>query len=167
MKAPIRITFLLAALVLAMPVGASGFQSERAIAAGEVDVAAMLTGLERQRARAILRRDVPTLLYLMDRQYLHIDSRGRVRSKTELMTALERDAFRFRIYEIETNEVQLLDKGSTALSTGSFRSLQAGASARPFRGRFVHLWVRQPDGWKNTFHQATAIRPAGDACPCD
>ncbi|MCC2974802.1 nuclear transport factor 2 family protein [Massilia sp. IC2-476] len=164
---PLFLALLVSALLPALPLHATGYQSERAIAAGEVDVEAMLAGLERQRARAILQRDVATLLHLMDRQYHHIDSRGRVRSKTELMTALERDAFRFRVYEIESNDVQLLDGGTTALSTGIFRSQQVGASARPFRGRYVHVWVRQPDGWKNSFHQATAIRPAQDSCSCD
>jgi len=164
---PLTIAILTAALLPALPLRASGFQSERAITADEVDVQAMLGGMERQRAQAILRRDVGALRHLMDRQYYHIDSRGRARSKTELLTALERDDFRFRVYEIESNEVQVLEGGSAALSTGTFRSLQAGASARPFRARYVHLWVRQPDGWKNTFHQATAIRPAQDACPCD
>lgn len=133
MQSPMLIAFLLAALLTTGPVRAAGFQSQRAIAA---------------------------LRHLMDRQYHHVDSRGRVRSKTELLTALERNDFRFRLYEIESTEVQVLEGGSTALVTGIFRSLQAGASAKPLRFRFVHLWVRQPDGWKSTFHQSTAIRPA-------
>lgn len=166
MKSPTCIAALLAALLLAGPVHAAGYQSERAIAAGEVDLPTLLAGLERQRAHAILRRDTATLRHLMDRQYYHIESRGRVRSKTELLTALERDEFRFRVYEVESSEVQLLGNGA-ALVTGIFRSLQAGASATPFRGRYAHVWVRQPDGWKNTFHQATAIRPQRDDCRCD
>lgn len=167
MKQPLIIAVLLAALLAQVPVVAAGYQSERAIAAGEVDLQGMLAGLERQRARAILQRDVAMLRHLMDRQYHHIDSRGRVRSKTELLTALERDDFRFRAYEVESAEVQVLDDGSAALVTGIFSSRQAGARARPFRGRYAHLWVRQPDGWKNTYHQATAIRPAHGNCRCD
>ncbi|VXC03767.1 nuclear transport factor 2 family protein [Massilia sp. 9I] len=167
MSAPLRLAALFAALMLPAPILATGFQSERAIAAGEVDLEAMLAGLERQRAQAVLKRDIAALRHLMDRQYYHIDSRGRVRSKTEILSALDRDDFRFRVYEIESNEVQILSGGSTALSTGVFRSLQAGASAKPFRGRYVHVWVRQSEGWKNTFHQTTAIRPAQDDCPCD
>jgi hypothetical protein len=167
MKSPTRIAILCAALLLAGPLQASGFQSERAIAAGEVDLQALLSGLERQRAQAIVRRDTATLRHLMDRQYYHVDSRGRVRSKTELLTALERNDFRFRVYEIESSEVQLLDGGSAAMVTGILRSLQAGAAAKPFRARFAHLWVRQPDGWKSSFHQSTEIRPALDNCMCD
>lgn len=158
--APALLAVLLAALAAPVPAHAAGFQSQRAISAGDVDLPALLAGLERQRANAIVQRDIATLLHLMDRQYYHVDSRGRVRSKTELLTALERNDFRFRLYEIESTEVQVLEGGDAALVTGIFRSQQAGASAKPRRFRFAHLWVRQPDGWKSTFHQSTAIRPA-------
>jgi hypothetical protein len=164
---PKPLAVLFATCLLAAPVHATGFQDERPVAAGETELQALLAGLERQRAQAIVQRDIATLRKLMDRQYYHVDSRGRVRSKTELLTALERDDFRFRVYEIESTEVRVLDSGSTALVTGTFRSLQAGASARPFRARFAHLWVRQPEGWKNSFHQVTGIRPMQGACRCD
>lgn len=170
MKSPSSIAALLAllpaVLLTPVPIQAAGFQSPRAIAAGEVDLATMLAGLERRRAQAIVRRDVATLRQLMDRDYYHIDSRGRMRSKTELLTAIEDNRFRFRIYEIESTEVRVLEGGGAALVTGIFRSLQAGASAKPFRGRFAHMWVRQPEGWKSSFHQSTEIRPAQDSCDC-
>lgn len=138
-------------------------QPERAAAA---DAEPVLAALERQRVQAILRRDIATLRQLMDRQYYHVESRGRIRSKTELLTAFERDELRFRVYDIESSEIQVLQGGGAALVTGTFRTVQAGASARPFRARYVRLWVRQPDGWKNTFHQTTEIRPAQDSCDC-
>jgi ketosteroid isomerase-like protein len=168
MKPPTSLVMLalLAVLpaVLATPgaVQAAGFQSQRAIAAGEVDLPAMLAGMERQRAKAIVQRDIATLRHLMDREYYHVDSRGRVRSKTELLTALERNELRFRLYEIDSTEVQLLEGGNAALVIGTFRTQQAGGPAKPLRFRYAHLWIRQPDGWKNSFHQSTAIRPAQD-----
>ncbi len=168
MKPPTSLVMLalLAVLpaVLATPgaVQAAGFQSQRAIAAGEVDLPSMLAGMERQRAKAIVQRDIATLRHLMDREYYHVDSRGRVRSKTELLTALERNEFRFRLYEIDSTEVQLLEGGNAALVIGTFRALQAGGPVKPPRYRYAHLWIRQPDGWKNSFHQSTAIRPAQD-----
>lgn len=162
MKRPISLTILFALLLAALPAHAAGFQSQRAIAAGEVDLPALLAGLERQRAKAIVQGDIAALRHLMDRQYYHVDSRGRVRSKTELLTALERKDFRFRLYEIDSTEVQMLEGDNAALVTGTFRTLQAGAPAKPLRFRFAHLWIRQPDGWKNSFHQSTAIRPAQD-----
>ena len=138
-----------------------------ASAATPAQARSVLQSLERQRAAAILQRDIPALRALMDRSYSHIESRGRARSKTELLTALERGAIRFKVYENESTEVQLLDDGDAALVTGIFRSVAAEGSARNFRGRFVRVWVRQQDGWKNTYHQATEIRPPQSSCPCD
>ena len=130
-------------------------------------VQSVLQSLERQRSNAILQRDISTLRKLMDREYSHVESRGRARSKTELLTALDRGDIRFKVYENESSEVQLLDDGEAALVTGIFRSVLAQPNAKMFRGRFVRVWVRQEDGWKNTYHQATEIRPAQTACPCD
>lgn len=133
----------------------------------DAHIQSVLQALERQRATAILQRDIPALRALMDRQYSHIESRGRARSKTELLTSLDRGQIRFRVYENESFEVQVLDAGGAALVTGIFRSQLAEANAKPFRGRFVRVWVKGEDGWKNTYHQTTEIRPAQTPCPCD
>jgi len=147
------------------PLGAAG-QFNHVSPAVEADLQATLAILERQRVQAILRHDIAAMRQLMDRQYYHVESRGRIRSKTELLTAFERDELRFRVYEIESSEIQVLDGGGAALVTGTFRSVLAGAAARPFRARYARLWVRQPDGWKNSFHQSTEIRPVQDNCDC-
>lgn len=101
----------------------------------------------------------------MDRYYRHVESRGRVRSKTDLLTALERGEFRFELYENESTEIQVLNGGKTALIAGVFRSRQAGSKL--FRGRYVRVWVNEPDGWKNTFHQGTEIKTEKSECGCD
>ena len=167
MKRSISIAILLAAQLAAGAAWAARSQGDRPGAAAESEIQAALVALERQRVSAILRRDIPALRTLMDRQYYHVESRGRVRSKTELLTAIEREDIQFRVYEAESTDVQVLDGGATAIVTGIFRSQQAVAGAKPFRGRYVRVWVRHPDGWKNTFHQSTEIRPAQDDCPCD
>jgi hypothetical protein len=134
-------------------------------AAPELEIEATLLRLEEQRATAILRRDALALRKLMDRYYRHVESRGRVRSKTDLLTALERGEFRFELYENESTEIQLLDGGKAALVAGIFRSRQVGGPL--FRGRYVHVWVREPDGWKNTFHQGTEIKTEKSECRCN
>lgn len=133
--------------------------------AKDTEVEATLLKLEEQRATAILRNDALALRKLMDRYYRHVESRGRVRSKTDLLTALERGDFRFELYENESTEIQLLDGGKTALVAGVFRSRQVGGP--PFRGRFVHVWIRERDGWKNTFHQGTEIKTEKSECRCN
>lgn len=156
------IYFALAQLAYSPALAAGVQPSHRA---AEDDVEAQLLALERRRADAIVRRDIPALRDLMDRYYRHVESRGRVRSKTDLLTALERGEFRFLFYESETAEVQLLPGGQAAVVAGVFRSQQPGRKL--FRGRYVRVWVRAPDGWKNTFHQGTEIRQAADRCPCE
>lgn len=128
------------------------------------DIEVKLLKLEKQRADAILRRDIGALRKLMDRYYRHVESRGRVRSKTDLLTALERNEFRFQMYENESTEIQVLNGGKTAVVAGIFKSRQAGRNL--FRGRYVRIWVEEPDGWKNTFHQATEIRTDKSECQC-
>ncbi|NNG22117.1 nuclear transport factor 2 family protein [Telluria aromaticivorans] len=167
MKRLFSIAVLLAAQFLTSAACAAGAQSHRLTTAAESEIQSALLALERQRAGAILRRDTAVLRALMDRQYYHVESRGRVRSKTDLLTAIERDDIHFRVYETESTEIQVLDGGVTAIVTGIFRSQLAAAGSKLFRGRYVRVWVRQPDGWKNTSHQTTEIRPAQDNCQCD
>lgn len=150
--------FLLAHLC-AGPAGATEPRKPPGAAADSASEARLLA-LERQRADAILRRDIPALQELMDRYYRHVESRGRVRSKTELLQALGRGDIRFQAYENESVEIQVLDGGGAAVAAGVFRSQEAKPGAKLFRGRYVRVWVRQPEGWKNTFHQATEISPA-------
>lgn len=138
--------------------GAAETQARPGAAAGSA-IQAQLLALERRRADAILRRDIPALQVLMDRDYQHVESRGRVRSKTELLRALGRGDIRFRSYENESTEIRVLDGGGVAVAAAVFHSQDAKPGATLFRGRYVRVWVRQPDGWKNTFHQTTEIRP--------
>lgn len=142
---------LLLAVAIALPAAATPLAPPQ--------LRATLVSLERDRAEAIAKGDAETLRRLMDRSYLHVESRGRVRSKAEILTLLTRQEMQFRAYEIESAEVQVLGKGDAAIVTGVFQSIMQSASGpRPFRGRYARVWVRQPDGWKNTYHQVTAIQ---------
>lgn len=164
MKASMRarlLAVMLALLCSFNPVAAQSAQNP----ARPSDVEATLLRLERQRADAILNRDTSALRMLMDRYYRHVESRGRVRSKTELITTLERGDFRFELYENESTEIQVLDGGKTAVVAGVFKSRQAGSKL--FRGRFVRVWVKTPEGWKNTFHQGTEIKTDKTDCECN
>ena len=160
MKLPVCGIALVLVQLLWNPAGAAAPSAEQG-AVAERELRAQLVALERRRADAIVQRNMPALRELMDRYYRHVESRGRVRSKTELLTALERGEFVFETYENESAEVQVLPGGRAAVVAGVFRSQQKGGKL--FRGRYVHVWVHEPDGWKNTFHQGTEIRPAADS----
>lgn len=156
---------ILAAAVVLVMVQQAGVPAAAAQPAARSATELALLALEKQRADAIVQRDKPALQRLMDRYYRHVESRGRVRSKTELLNALERNDFRFQTYDNETAEIQLLDGGKTAIIAGEFRSQQEGRKV--FHGRYVRVWVQQRDGWKNTFHQGTEIRSAAGRGSCD
>ncbi len=156
---------MLAAVVVLVMVQQTGVPAAAAQPTARSATELALLALEKQRADAIVQRDKPALQRLMDRYYRHVESRGRVRSKTELLTALERNDFRFQTYDNETAEIQLLDGGKTAIIAGEFRSQQEGRKV--FHGRYVRIWVQQRDGWKNTFHQGTEIRSTAGRGSCD
>ena len=116
---------------------------------------------ERLRAEAVAARDQATLRKLFSGDYYHVDTNGRVRSKTELLQLLARNEFEFRSYEISDVEARLFDNGRVAMVTGRLHANQLfQGQVRDFRGRFVRVWTLTADGWRNTMHQSTEIRPA-------
>lgn len=116
---------------------------------------------ERQRAQALNARDIELLRRLIGGNYHHVETNGRLRTKTEFLQALARDEYRIRNYEVEDMDIELADNGGLAIVTGTYRaSRQDLASAQPVRGRYVRVWTRHPDGWRNALHQGTEIRTA-------
>ena len=116
---------------------------------------------ERKRLQAVLSRDVDALRNLISGEYYHVESNGRVRTKTEYLQALGRDEFKVSSYDIDDVEIKLLGAGRAAVVTGRFQAQVHGLNAnRQLRGRFVRIWAQQAEGWRNTLHQSTEIRPA-------
>jgi len=123
------------------------------------DVAA-IRAAEQRRAQAVSNRDVATLRQLISRDYYHVETRGRARTRTEFLQLLTRDEYEFRSYEVDDTEIRLLDNGQAALVTGRYQAAGQGADGpRELRGRYVRMWVLGPDGWRNTMQQTTEIRP--------
>lgn len=121
---------------------------------------AAVRAAEARRAQAVAKRDVNALRDLIGGAYYHVETNGRVRSKTEFLQLLTRDDYEFLSYDVDGTEVTLLDKGRTALVTGRLVA-QTRSGNRPgvWRGRYVRVWTLQPEGWRNTLHQSTEIRP--------
>ena len=135
-------------------------------------VAAQATGsvrdAERLRAQALAQRDIDALRRLISGDYYHVESNGRVRTKAEFLQALARDELRLRGYGLEDMEITLGEGGATAIVTGTYRTYRTGApdaADGPVRGRYVRVWTRHPDGWRNALHQSTEIRPAPARLP--
>ena len=120
-----------------------------------------LRDAERRLAEAVATRDVDTVRDLIATDYYHVETNGRVRTRSEFMQLLARDDYEFRSYATVSMEIQWLDKGRAAVVRGRMQAdLQPGGGPREFRGRYVRVWQLQTDGWRNTMMQSTEIRPA-------
>lgn len=129
-----------------------------AVAAREI---AAVRDAERKRVHAVVNRDIDLLRNLISGEYYHVESNGRVRTKTEYLQALGRDEFKVSAYDIDDVEIKLLGAGRAAVVTGRFQAQIRGLNmSRQLRGRYVRIWSLQPEGWRNTLHQSTEIRPA-------
>lgn len=115
---------------------------------------------ERQRALALNERDIELLRRLIGGNYRHVETNGRLRSKTEFLQALARDEYRIRHYALEDMEIEVVD-GDVAIVTGTYRAARyEPGGSQPLRGRYVRVWTRHPDGWRVALHQGTEIKPA-------
>ena len=116
---------------------------------------------ERHLAEAVATRDVDALRTLIATDYYHVETNGRVRTRSEFMQVLARDEYEFRSYSNVSMEIQLLDSGHTAIVRGRLQAdLQPIGGPREFRGRYVRIWQLQTVGWRNSMMQSTEIRPA-------
>lgn len=152
------VTFCLTALCLqAAPAAASDASGRGATANAGVREA------ERQRTQALNGRDIDLLRRLISGNYRHVETNGRLRTKTEFLQALARDEYRIRNYEVEDMDVELLDNGDVAIVTGTYRAARPDLGGQALRGRYVRVWTRHPEGWRMSLHQGTEIRPAATA----
>ena len=120
-----------------------------------------LRDAERRRAEAVATRDIDTLRRVIDTDYYHVETNGRVRTRSEFLQLLERDEYEFRAYTNVSAEIQLLDGGQTAVVRGRLQADMLPANRqREFRGRYVRIWHLGPEGWRNSMMQSTEITPA-------
>lgn len=148
------VTLCLASLALSFPAAASD-PSARSASLGVREA-------ERQRALALNERDIELLRRLIGGNYRHVETNGRLRSKTEFLQALARDEYRIRHYALEDMEVEVVD-GDVAIVTGTWRAARPDSGAgQAQRGRYVRVWTRQPEGWRIALHQGTEIKTAAE-----
>lgn len=157
-----RTTIALALCLAAVPLSSSATQAApepavRGATAPSQVPAAGVREAERLRAQALAQRDIETLRRLISGDYYHVESNGRVRTKTEFLQALARDEYRIRGYGVDEMEIRVVDDGGTAIVTGTYRATSVEPPATPLRGRYVRIWTRHPDGWRNALHQGTQL----------
>lgn len=102
--------------------------------------------------------DVTLLKSLFSEYYYHVESNGRVRSKTQLLLSVQRGEFKFLSYKVDEIEVRLT--GLVAVATGRFTvTREVGPDKRHYTGRFIRIWEHDGNRWRNTMHQSTEVKP--------
>lgn len=114
---------------------------------------------EQERLRAFVQEDVITLKSLLGGDYYHVDSYGRVRSKTEFLQALERGEF--ADIKITVGDTDVTRTGAIAVVRGVLKiERRSTPVVEKYSLRYVRLWQFISGHWVNTFHQTTRVRPS-------
>ncbi|WP_084397960.1 nuclear transport factor 2 family protein [Henriciella aquimarina] len=123
---------------------------------GQKTEAAVLE-VEAVRLKAMLEADVETLERITGDDYVHVESSGKVRTKTEFLDGFRNRDYRFESFVIEQNDVNML--GSVAVVTGRYHNIiETPAGVQPIKhARHVRVYALRDGQWINVTHQATEI----------
>jgi hypothetical protein len=144
----------------------SDFQTPPSLSRGSTmkapDAMQALRDAEMLREDAMARGDVELLKNLFSDYYYHVESNGRVRSKTQLLMAVQRGELKFLSYKVDEVEIRL--NGFVAVAVGRFTvTREVGPDKIQYTGRFMRVWERHGNRWRNTMHQSTEVKPAVSA----
>jgi ketosteroid isomerase-like protein len=113
--------------------------------------------VEATRVRALLNADIATLDQITAQDYIHVESNGRRRSKTEFLDGLARSEYRFENFVIDENSVRII--GPVAIVTGRYHNdIRSREGLQPTKyARHIRVYVKNDGLWRNVAHQATQI----------
>jgi len=116
--------------------------------------------IEDERAKAIVNADLSALERLTAPDYVHVETSGRVRTRSEFLAAIDPAAGRYERYENFDSHIQLY--GDAAIVSGWFENAyrRADGTRSAKRARHVRVYVLTDGRWLNVVHQATEC-PAG------
>lgn len=119
-------------------------------------VASVVEG-EDARARALRSGDGKALSELMDAEYVHVDSNGRLRTKTEFLSAIASGHVIVKRLQLDSTDIRLL--GSCAVVTGQFTIETVLDGQTSFLvARYIRVWTNIGGRWRIAAHQVTPIR---------
>lgn len=113
--------------------------------------------VEAMRVRALLNADIALLDRITAQDYVHVESNGRRRSKTEFLDGLARSEYRFESFVIDENRVRIV--GPVAIVTGCYHNdIRTREGLQPTKyARHIRVYVKDGGLWRNVAHQATQI----------
>jgi hypothetical protein len=116
-----------AAAISASATGSTAGAGRPSVQAGAIG---SIKAAEAQRAQAVAKRDVNALRRLIGGEYYHVETNGRVRSRTEFLQQVGRDEYEFESYAVDDMEVRAAEDGRSAVVTGARWRAPAPTAAR-------------------------------------
>lgn len=152
------LTLSLLALALALPAAAA---ENQAVVEQEI------LALDKLWGEAAAKGDAATLNRLLADNLHHVHATGRIEGKAEYIDSLESGMRRHD--PIVPMKVKVRLYGDTAVSTGRFKMVAYRQGMdKPMVNQvniYTHVWVKTPQGWQLTVHQATADSPMPMGAP--
>lgn len=133
----------------------SGFgQEKKATSAVEETV----LKLEQQWDDALIKSDTAALDRLYDERLIYTHSNAKVDNKTSYLQAIQSGATKYE--SMKRDDIKVTVYGQTALVTCHWEvHVSAQGKKIDTNARYLHVWIRQPAGWKLVAHEATRIAP--------
>lgn len=121
--------------------------------------------VEAERARAMADADLTTLARITSDDYVHIESTGQLRSKSEFLDGFRRGEYHFESFVVDDSHVSLY--GDTAVVSGRYHTvIRSMRGTRPRKdARFTRVYVLRDGNWRNVAHQATEMRVTPEGRP--
>lgn len=152
------LTLSMLALALALPAAAADNQ-----ATTEQEILAM----DKLWGEAAAKGDTAALNRLLADNLHHVHANGRIEGKADYIDSFESG---MRKHDpIVPMKVKVRVYGDTAVSTGRFKMVAyRQGMEKPMVNQinlYTHVWVKTPQGWQLTVHQATADSPMPMGAP--
>jgi ketosteroid isomerase-like protein len=121
----------------------------------ETDMEAVIQA-EEALAAAHLSLDLATIDRLLHPDYVIIQPGGTIEDKAVTLASLHTDQRHWEIAQSDQLDVRLY--GETAVVVGRWRGKgQNGAEPFDYQARFLSVWVREKDLWRNVAYEAAPI----------
>jgi ketosteroid isomerase-like protein len=140
-------------LVFTISLLVAGAQENTAVNSSEQAV----LGLEQHWEDALTKSDTSALSGLYDDTLIYTHSNGKVDTKASYIKSIESGATRYLSMKRDDIKVTVYDKSAVVTCHWQVRVAPRGGNTTDMNARYLHVYVRQADGWKLVAHESTRI----------
>lgn len=112
--------------------------------------------LEQSWEDALLKSDTAALEKIYDDSLVYTHSNGNVDDKATYIGNIKSGASKYESLKRDEIKVRVYDDTALVFSHWLVQSISRGNTVNT-NGRYLHVYVKQKDGWKMVAHQATRI----------